>query len=188
MRPTQQPIGRTALLIAAAAGTLAVAVCIGMALRDAPHDQRVAVAPLTTERASAHNLTSPQLTTTAAATALPATPDGDATDIADSTYDIAWMDGTRQAWRTRIHLHRGPPAYAEVETKDVDQPALIVRYRAKIRREPHLVIIDAEGATVGGSLAQDWLPDSFRIAEDHSVRIDDGTHPPSDGWVVQVSQ
>lgn len=107
----------------------------------------------------------------------------------ETVYDIAWNDAQGGSWRSRICISQGSRPNAEVSTSAADQPGEVVRYRAQADASADgTVTIDARGQAVHGPLAEDWSPDSFTIAPDGSVRIQDERHAPSEGWVVSVSR
>jgi hypothetical protein len=115
--------------------------------------------------------------------------------VEEKTLEISWSDGDGGAWRTRITFlpavdtGQGPVQYADVATRQVGEQRDQILYRARVSRgSKEHIICDARGAAVSGPLAQDWIPDSFTIAADDSVRIDDGMHRPNEGWVVQTTR
>ena len=107
----------------------------------------------------------------------------------ETVYDIAWGDAQGGSWRSRIRISPGSRPNAEVSTRAAGEAGEAVRYRAQASTAADgTVTIDGRGQTVHGPLAQDWSPDSFTIATDGSVHIQDERHAPSEGWVVSVSR
>jgi len=109
-----------------------------------------------------------------------------------ATYDVLWNDGHGRSWRTRIRILAdgdGLRRSADIATREADASLDQVFYRGTaFRGSDGRLHIDAREAIVSGPFAHDWSPDSFAIADDLSVVIQDDRHDASSGHVTQITR